>query len=237
MRGLGVCVPEGVECVRIEVQQEEGEQEGKGKGVAVDTEEEHRPKQYKDKDDKPTPNQHSPSFPVTALGGTFDHLHAGHKILLTMAASVTTRKIIVGVTDEALLVNKKHHTYLESLPHRIHAVESFLSLIRPTIEHEVVPISDPFGPTAHDPDIQGLVVSEETRSGGSAINTKRLALSPPLNELETLVIELIADDGDAESEEVGATVDVARKMGSTGIRGWLAARDEKEGKREGEGAE
>lgn len=37
-------------------------------------------------------------FPVVALGGTFDHLHAGHKILLTMAASLTTRKLIVGVT-------------------------------------------------------------------------------------------------------------------------------------------
>mgnify|MGYP002718671144 FL=1 len=37
-------------------------------------------------------------YPVVALGGTFDHLHSGHKILLTMAASITSRKLIVGVT-------------------------------------------------------------------------------------------------------------------------------------------
>jgi hypothetical protein len=37
-------------------------------------------------------------FPVVALGGTFDHLHAGHKILLSMAAWITAEKIIVGVT-------------------------------------------------------------------------------------------------------------------------------------------
>ena len=37
-------------------------------------------------------------FPVVALGGTFDHLHAGHKILLSMAASLASRKLIVGVT-------------------------------------------------------------------------------------------------------------------------------------------
>ena len=37
-------------------------------------------------------------FPVTALGGTFDHLHAGHKILLSMAAWITSQKLIVGVT-------------------------------------------------------------------------------------------------------------------------------------------
>ena len=37
-------------------------------------------------------------YPVVALGGTFDHLHSGHKILLTMAASITSRELIVGVT-------------------------------------------------------------------------------------------------------------------------------------------
>lgn len=42
-------------------------------------------------------------FPVVALGGTFDHLHAGHKILLSMAAWITEEKIIVGVTGEAYL--------------------------------------------------------------------------------------------------------------------------------------
>ena len=37
-------------------------------------------------------------YPVTALGGTFDHLHAGHKILLSMGAYITSQKLIVGVT-------------------------------------------------------------------------------------------------------------------------------------------
>lgn len=37
-------------------------------------------------------------FPVVASGGTFDHLHAGHKILLSMAAWIAQKKLIVGVT-------------------------------------------------------------------------------------------------------------------------------------------
>ena len=37
-------------------------------------------------------------FPVVALGGTFDHLHAGHKILLSMAAWIARDTLIVGVT-------------------------------------------------------------------------------------------------------------------------------------------
>lgn len=41
-------------------------------------------------------------YPVTALGGTFDHLHAGHKILLSMAAYITSHKLIVGITGTDL---------------------------------------------------------------------------------------------------------------------------------------
>jgi hypothetical protein len=37
-------------------------------------------------------------FGTTALGGTFDHLHSGHKILLTMAAWITRDRVIVGIT-------------------------------------------------------------------------------------------------------------------------------------------
>ena len=39
-----------------------------------------------------------PFYPVTIIGGTFDHLHAGHKILLSMAAYITSQKLIIGVT-------------------------------------------------------------------------------------------------------------------------------------------
>ena len=39
-----------------------------------------------------------PLYPVVALGGTFDHLHAGHKILLSMGAWIAQEKLIVGIT-------------------------------------------------------------------------------------------------------------------------------------------
>ena len=46
----------------------------------------------------PDADKLKPSLPVTILGGTFDHLHAGHKILLSMAAWISQKKVIVGVT-------------------------------------------------------------------------------------------------------------------------------------------
>ena len=39
-----------------------------------------------------------PFYPVTVIGGTFDHLHAGHKILLSMSAYITSQKLIIGIT-------------------------------------------------------------------------------------------------------------------------------------------
>lgn len=58
------------------------------------------------------PSEPVPSeFPVTALGGTFDHLHAGHKILLSMAAWITSEKLIVGMTggSSVSLILTFHH--------------------------------------------------------------------------------------------------------------------------------
>src|SRR6266702_1591698 len=47
-----------------------------------------------------------PTYPVVALGGTFDHLHAGHKILLSMAAWIADEKVIIGVTGTSYILHK-----------------------------------------------------------------------------------------------------------------------------------
>ena len=54
-----------------------------------------------------------------AVGGTFDHLHVGHKLLLTATIfiaqpSATDREITIGITGDELLVKKKHASVLES---------------------------------------------------------------------------------------------------------------------------
>ncbi|XPS94302.1 Pantetheine-phosphate adenylyltransferase [Ascochyta lentis] len=146
-----------------------------------------------------------------AVGGTFDHLHIGHKLLLTMFAFVLGRRqqsdnasvLTVGITGDALLVNKKFADQLESWKARQEATHSFLHSIvyfgqpddnRVQIKevdepgpngHAVhvsypfgltiryVEIWDPFGPTITDKEITALALSLETRGGGAAVNEKR----------------------------------------------------------------
>jgi phosphopantetheine adenylyltransferase len=146
-----------------------------------------------------------------AVGGTFDHLHIGHKLLLTMFAFVLGRRqpsdspsvLTVGITGDALLVNKKFADQLESWKARQEATHDFLHSIvyfgqsddnRIQVQevnepgpngHAVhvsypfgltikyVEIWDPFGPTITDKDITALALSLETRGGGAAVNEKR----------------------------------------------------------------
>ncbi|RVD86196.1 uncharacterized protein DFL_004485 [Arthrobotrys flagrans] len=68
---------------------------------------------------------------VSCVGGTFDYLHAGHKLLLTMTAymipsDAPSPKIIVGLTGAELLKNKKHKEYVTSWETRCEATVSFL---------------------------------------------------------------------------------------------------------------
>ncbi|KAL2870242.1 putative pantetheine-phosphate adenylyltransferase [Aspergillus lucknowensis] len=73
------------------------------------------------------------------LGGTFDHFHIGHKLLLTATALVLQpagtghagqeRSITVGVTGDEMLKNKKYAQFLESWEERCRSTGNFLTSI------------------------------------------------------------------------------------------------------------
>lgn len=158
------------------------------------------------------------SYPVVALGGTFDHLHAGHKILLSMAAWIASSKVIVGITDDELLRNKSNKHVLESMAVRIERTRSFLQLFRLDLEYEIVAIRDVYGPTGWDPNIQALVVSIETLPGAASIDKKRAAESLP--PLRTFVIDVISSESEKLDHEDMELLKQT-KLSSTFIRDWI----------------
>lgn len=143
-------------------------------------------------------------YPVSALGGTFDHIHDGHKILLSIAAFLTSSRLIIGVTDQDLLLKKKYIEYLESFDRRCENVQDFLALLKPTLLVEIVPIRDVCGPTGTVPEIECLVVSRETVSGGEFVNKTRIEKGLP--KLDIYVVNVLGGkEEDGWKEKLSST--------------------------------
>ncbi|KLT44765.1 hypothetical protein CC85DRAFT_270777 [Cutaneotrichosporon oleaginosum] len=168
-------------------------------------------------------------YKVSAMGGTFDHLHAAHKLLLHMALFATEQRLIVGVMAHRLLATKSHAAVLDNLDTRLGAATAFLRRCGGEargIVLDVVEIQDALGPTAWDPEISLLVVSKETLSGGNMVN--RVRGEKGLSVLDMLAIDVISSEfaHDKRSTRDLSAVEEAllkdAKMGSTGIRDFIA---------------
>lgn len=65
---------------------------------------------------------------------------------------------------------------IEPVESRIKDVSEFIADVS-RVECRAEPITDPYGPSIVDPDLECIVVSEETYKGGLAVNAKRKVLS------------------------------------------------------------
>ncbi|OLL26137.1 hypothetical protein NEOLI_003039 [Neolecta irregularis DAH-3] len=164
-------------------------------------------------DDASPAQVHNPPLMSVAVGGTFDHLHIGHKLLLTATVFLAKKHVFVGVTDDVLLINKSHREQLEPITLRIAKVKEFLKRLNPVLKYTVVAIRDIYGPTITEKDIQGLVISTETKEGGDRINQERKRKG--WNDLLIYEIQLYKYEGETE------------KVSSTTIRINLARESEK----------
>ncbi|KAJ7313637.1 hypothetical protein JRQ81_005202 [Phrynocephalus forsythii] len=139
------------------------------------------------------------SYSDVVIGGTFDRLHNGHKLLLSVSCMLAENRLLVGVSDKDLLENKLLKELILPYDQRVAQLSEFLVDIKPSLRYEIVPLFDFFGPSITDSDLKCIVVSEETLKGGLAVNRKRVENG--LAELAVHTIQLAVDPLHAKNEE------------------------------------
>ncbi|XP_018558851.1 LOW QUALITY PROTEIN: bifunctional coenzyme A synthase [Lates calcarifer] len=139
------------------------------------------------------------TFSDVVVGGTFDRLHGAHKTLLNISCLLANRRFLIGVCDQAMLKKKVLKELIEPYSLRVQRLREFLQDIKPSLQVEIVSLDDPFGVSVVDPLLQCIVVSEETRKGGEAVNKKRIENGLPALVLHE--IQLLKDAHHTETEE------------------------------------
>jgi len=129
-------------------------------------------------------------FRKVVIGGTFDFMHKGHRKLLEMGASVS-KEIIIGLTSDEF-ASRFRIEKVSPYKKRMEELEQFLKKF--SIRYKIVKIDDTYGVATLDPDIDCIIVSEETLLRAEEINAIRFKKG--LEKLTIIVTPIVlADDG------------------------------------------
>lgn len=140
-------------------------------------------------------------FNHICLGGTFDHLHAGHKALL-FAAFTKAKHVYIGLATDAFAhrKDKKLSALIEPFGVRKTALESYIANQGWSKQAQIIPLNNPFGHSiiengddALPKILEAIIVSENSKAGAEAVNNKRV--SQGLKPLEIVSIPMIARGG------------------------------------------
>ncbi len=111
-------------------------------------------------------------FQRAALGGTFDHIHRGHRQLLAKAFDAAG-DVVIGLTTDRL-VRKEGKKGIKPYSSRKRELEEYLKQNFPRRTYSVRPLSQPLGEIGSRRDIDVIVVSEETFQRAVDANFVRL---------------------------------------------------------------
>ena len=73
------------------------------------------------------------TYKEVVLGGTFDHMHSGHRLLLAAASLICDKRITVGLSEGPLLQRKILKELIEPFQDRKRKLEEFIDDIKPGI--------------------------------------------------------------------------------------------------------
>ena len=123
-------------------------------------------------------------FKKVAVGGTFDELHRGHKTLLVRAFEIG-KYVVIGLSSDKLVSKLRKPHLTASFENRKQDLENWIEALGLDDRTEIIPLFDAFGSTVTDPEIEALVVSEETKPTAEKINERR-------EERDFALLEIVA---------------------------------------------
>jgi len=105
------------------------------------------------------------------IGGTFNHLHKGHKLLINKAFETAGKKgqIFIGLATGDLIYEKRDVKLFEE---RKKIIEEYISKEKIAIRYLIKPICNKYGPSL-DEDFDAIIISPETRPTAEEINKIR----------------------------------------------------------------
>ena len=126
------------------------------------------------------------------MGGTFDIIHRGHLTLLSNAFEISDN-VIIGLTSDEFAA-KKGKTPNNKYAQRLENLITIISKEFPNTSFEISKLDNDFGPAVLEPDVEALVVSDETRNQGDVLNKLReVKKLPPVQIIN--VPMFLAKDG------------------------------------------
>ncbi|WP_457559203.1 pantetheine-phosphate adenylyltransferase [Candidatus Harpocratesius sp.] len=146
------------------------------------------------------------------LGGSFDHLHEGHKYLLKTAFKLG-KMVHIALTTEELISSKRFKDQFESYSARSTHLKAFITqeLGVSKKRFSIIPLQDPLGPAITFKELEVHVSSMETYS--TAIKINEIRIKNGLTPLILVIIPLIRTSS-------------GKKISSTRIRETLAQSSE-----------
>ncbi len=131
-------------------------------------------------------------FRKVATGGTFDHIHAGHRRLLEKSFAVG-EEVIIGLTSDEFVERVGKKTEYDYARREVE-LRRFIEENYPGRRYLIAKLYDYFGPGIADGDVEALVASPETSPRLELAN--RLRAEKGFPPLALVTIEWVsAEDG------------------------------------------
>lgn len=138
-----------------------------------------------------------------AIGGTFDQLHKGHKTLLGRAFELG-KNVLIGLTTQDMVQHKPDWKIIASFDKRKQELERWLIAEGYDGRYIIRPLHNKYGPAITMPELELIVVSEDTCPVAKEINEIRREHKLPLLHIAVLTMVKAEDQISISSTRIRA---------------------------------